>query len=55
MVSMREVETSDIHASIKHLDKHVYVPACGSQGADDFGLTLAELDLLKDVLEADAT
>ena len=54
MISVREVETSDIHASVEHLDKHVSVPASRAEGADDLGLTLGELDLLKDVLEADA-
>lgn len=55
MVTVREVETRYIHASVEHLDEHLGVPAGGSQSADDLGLAVLELDLLKDVLEADAT
>ena len=55
MVTVREVETRYIHASVEHLDEHLYVPASRSQSADDLGLAMLELNLLKDVLEADAT
>lgn len=55
MISVRKVETRYIHASVKHLDEHLGVPTGWAQGADDFGLALGELDLLKDVLEADTT
>ena len=48
---MGEVETSDVHASVKHLDEHVDVPAGGSEGADNLGLAEAEVNLLEDVLE----
>ena len=51
---MREVETSNIHASVEHLDEHIGVPACWSEGANDLGLAIGELNLLEDVLEADA-
>ena len=55
MVTVRKVETSDIHASVKHLDEHISVPAGWAQCADDFSLALVEIDLLKDVLESDAS
>ena len=55
MVAVREVKTRHIHASVEHLDEHLCVPASGSQSTDDFGLAMGELNLLKDVLEADAT
>ena len=55
VIAVREVETRHIHASVEHLDEHLYVPASRSQSADDLGLSMLELNLLKDVLEADAT
>jgi hypothetical protein len=30
VISMREVKSSDIHASVKHLDEHLDIPACWS-------------------------
>ena len=54
MVTVREVQTSDVHASVEHLDEHVDVPAGRAQCANDLGFALAELDLLEDVLESDA-
>mgnify|MGYP006259916137 CR=1 FL=1 len=54
MITVREVETGDVHASVEHLDEHLSVPAGGSERADDLGLALAELDVLEDVLELDA-
>ena len=55
MIAVREVETGDVHAGVEHLDEHVSVPAGGSQGANDLGLAHVEVDLLEDVLEANAT
>ena len=54
VITVREVETGDVHASVEHLDEHLSVPAGGSERADDLGLALAELDVLEDVLELDA-
>ena len=54
MVTVREVETSNVHASVKHFNEHVNVPAGGAKGADNLGLALGEIDALKDVLELDA-
>ena len=54
VVAVREVETSDVHAGVEHLDEHVGLPAGGSERADDLGLARGEVDLLEDVLEADA-
>ena len=53
VITVREVETGDVHASIKHLDEHVNVPAGWAQCADYLGFALVEIDLLKDVLESD--
>ena len=53
VITVGEVETGDVHASIEHFDEHVGVPACGSESADDLCLAVAEIDLLEDVLEAD--
>ena len=54
VVAVREVEASNVHSCVEHLNKHVCVPAGGSQGADDLGLALVQIDLLEDVLESDA-
>lgn len=54
VVSVREVKSGNVHASVEHLDEHVGVPAGGSEGANDLGLPLAKVDLLEDVLEADS-
>ena len=51
VVSVREVETGNVHAGVEHLDEHVHVPTGGSEGADDLCLALSDIDLLKDVLE----
>ena len=55
VITVGEVETSDVHASVEHLHEHISVPAGRAERADDLGLAVLELDLLKDVLEADAT
>ena len=55
MVSVGEVKSGDVHAGVEHLDEHVGVPAGGTERAHDLGLSLAKVDLLEDVLEADAT
>ena len=52
MVAVRKVQASNVHAGVKHLDEHVNVPAGRAKSADDLGLTLVEVDLLKNVLEA---
>ena len=54
VVAVREVEAGNVHACVEHLHKHVSVPAGGSQGADDLGLALVQINLLEDVLESDA-
>lgn len=54
VITVGEVETSDVHASVEHLHEHISVPAGRSEGADDLGLALAKVDLLEDVLEADS-
>ena len=55
MVTVREVETGDVHARVEHLDQHLGVPAGWAQGANNFGLALVEINRLKDVLEADTS
>lgn len=39
MISVGEVQTSNVHTGIKHLDEHLGVPASGSESADNLGLT----------------
>jgi len=51
---MREVETSDIHTSVKHLDEHVNIPASWSEGANDLSLACGKIDLLENVGELNA-
>lgn len=53
VVTMREVETGNIHASVEHLDKHVDVPAGRSECANDLGLAGLRIDGLENVVEAD--
>lgn len=55
MVTVREVETGDVHARVEHLDQHLGVPAGWAQCANNFGLALVEINRLKDVLEADTS
>ena len=55
VISVGEIETSDIHAGVEHLHEHLDIPAGGSEGANDLGLALVEINSLKDVLESDAT
>ena len=52
MVTVGEVQASNVHAGVKHLDEHVNVPAGGAKSADDLSLALVKVDLLEDVLEA---
>jgi hypothetical protein len=54
VVSVGEVETADVHAGIDHLDKHVHVPAGGTQGAHDLDLTALGVYRLKDVAKLDS-
>ena len=52
---MREVKTGNVHASVEHLDEHLDVPTGGSESANDLGLALIEVNLLKNVLESNTT
>jgi hypothetical protein len=54
MVSVREIETSYVHASIEHFDEHFDIPAGWTKGANDFGLSRVGVDAFEDVLEFDA-
>ena len=54
VVSMREIETGNIHSCIEHFDKHFNFPTGGSKSTDDLSLAHRKIDLLKDVLELDA-
>ena len=54
VVSMREIETGNIHSCIEHFDKHFNFPAGGSKSANDLCLAQGKIDLLEDVLELDA-
>ena len=40
VVSVGEVKAGNVHASVEHLDEALGVPAGGSEGADDLGLSL---------------
>ena len=55
VISMREVKTGNVHASVEHLDEHLDVPTGGSESANDLGLALIEVNLLKNVLESNTT
>ena len=54
VITVGEVETGDVHASVEHLHEHISVPAGRAERADDLGLALAKVDLLEDVLEANS-
>ena len=54
MISVGEVETSDVHSCVKHLDKHINIPTGWSKGAHDLSFASGKIDLLEDVLELDA-
>ena len=54
MVTVREVETGNVHASVQHFDEHFHLPAGWTKGADNFGLPGVGIDALEDVLELDA-
>lgn len=51
MVTVGKVETSNVHASVKHFDEHFDIPACWAKGANDFGLPCVGIDALEDVCE----
>ena len=55
VVSVREVETRYIHASVQHFDEIFDIPARWAKGANDFGLPCVGVDALEDVLELNAT
>jgi hypothetical protein len=52
MVTVREVQTSDVHASVQHFDKVFDIPACGTERANDFGLTVVRVILREDLVKA---
>ena len=54
VVSMGEIETGNIHASIDHPDEHVLLPTGRAQSANDLSLAMGQIDLLEDILELDA-
>ena len=49
MVTVGEVKAGDVHASIQHFDEILYIPAGGTKGANDFGLSRVGIDALEDV------
>ena len=55
VVTVREVETGNVHASVQHFDEHFHLPAGWTKGADNFGLPRVGVDAFEDVLELDAT
>ena len=55
MVTVREIETGNVHASVQHFDEIFDIPAGWAKGADNFGLSCVGVDALEDVLELDAT
>ena len=54
MITKAEVQSDNVHAGVKHLTHLLLIVARGAQRADNRSLTLVQIDLLKDVLEADA-
>ena len=51
VVTVREVETGDVHAGVEHADEHVGVPAGRADSADDLALAQIKVDRFEDVLE----
>ena len=51
MVSVREIETRYVHASVEHFDEHFDIPAGWTKGANDFGLSRVGINAFEDVLE----
>ena len=45
---MGEIETSDVHTGVKHLDELLFGGARWTEGADDLGLPLADVCLFDD-------
>lgn len=54
MVSVGEVEAADVHTCIEHLDKHVDIPAGGTEGANNLDLAGVGVNSLEDVAELDS-
>lgn len=54
MISEGEIEANDIHAGVKHLAHGLRVVAAGPQRPNNRRLALIQIDLLKDVLKANA-
>ena len=55
VISVGEVETGHIHASVQHFDEIFDIPTRWAKGANDFGLPCVGVDALEDVIELDAT
>jgi hypothetical protein len=51
VISMREVESGDIHTGIKHFDETVDIPTGGSKGADDLGFALLNISGFEDAVK----
>jgi len=51
VVTVREVETGDVHAGVEHADEHLGVPAGRADSADDLALAQIKVDRFEDVLE----
>ncbi len=64
MITVREVKSGYIHATVKHLDKHVNIPARGSKnvskilkvkfiphGANDLSFSVLEVDSIENLVE----
>lgn len=55
VVSVGEVETGHVHASVQHFNEIFDIPTRWAKGANDFGLPCVGVDALEDVLELNAT
>jgi len=55
VVTMGEVETSDVHSSVNQVDKLVNRVAGWPKCADDFGSSLVHVDGCENVVELDAS
>ena len=52
---MGEVQASDVHTSIEHLDEHIDIPASGSEGANDLGFASSHIDGLEHLRKSDVS
>jgi hypothetical protein len=55
VIALGEVETSNVHAGINHLDDLVNIIAGLAEGADDLRATLGNVDSFEDASELDAS